>query len=81
MIKSQFELLLTELNSDMLLSVGTSLLSLFLEQFGKSALLETLSEERCVSLLEFLKRPNRHSLYVHKLLFCPVVGSKKFVTR
>lgn len=59
MIKSQFELLLTELNSDMLLSVGTSLLSLFLEQFGKSALLETLSEERRVSLLEFLKRPDR----------------------
>lgn len=59
MIKSQFELLLTELNSDMLVSVGTSLLSLFLEQFGKSALLETLSEEHCVSLLEFLKRPNR----------------------
>ena len=59
MIKSQFELLLTELNSDMLLSVGTSLLSLFLEQFGKSVLLETLSEERRVSLLEFLKRPDR----------------------
>lgn len=48
MIKSQFELLLTELNSDVMLSVGISLLSLFLEQFGKSALLETLSDERCV---------------------------------
>ena len=43
MIKSHFELLLTELNSDMMLSVGISILSLFSGQFRKSALLETLS--------------------------------------